>query len=204
MSPPLAIVQARIGSKRLPRKMLLDVGGKPLVAWALSAAQVAFGVEHTVAAIPASAENDELADVLESFKCPVFRWNGPEHDVLGRFHACAHTYRWHPFSVIVRVTPDDPYKSARQMQRVAAGERLPVEFGGEAFTLEQLDMAHIASTEREHLTHALFDMPPPPAMPGIWTVDTQEQLDDVRDAFAKAQDTIYGDMHITDLAGALA
>ena len=34
----LGIVPARAGSKRLPRKNLLPLGGKPLVAWAIEAA----------------------------------------------------------------------------------------------------------------------------------------------------------------------
>lgn len=207
--PPLAIVQARIGSTRLPRKMLLDLGGHPLVYWAWNAARIAFGDEHTVVAMPASAENDELASVVEGFGGRVFRWAWPENDVLGRFHACAHTYRWHPDSVIVRVTPDDPLKSVTHLIRVAAGERLPVELGGEAFTLAMLDNAHECEVsyppgwnkKREHLTHALSHIAdPPPAPEGCWTVDTAEDLERMRATFAKAYDAIP----IEGLAGALA
>lgn len=202
MIPPLAIVQARIGSKRLPGKMLMDLGGKPLVYWAWNAARVAFGVEHTVAAIPASAANDELAGVVEGWGGQVFRWAGDESDVLGRFHACAHRYRWRPDSVIVRVTPDDPFKSAVALARVAMGERLPVEFGGEAFTLAMLDEWHEWGDGVEHLTH-LYEYPPPPPPPGVWTIDTQEQLDQVREIWANAEARMW-DVDLSSVTGALA
>ena len=204
MTPaPLAIVQARIGSTRLPGKLLLDLGGKPLVWWAWNAAVQAFGLENVVVALPASPENDELADTIERFPAyagNTFRRDGPENDVLGRFHACAHRYRWHPDSVIVRVTPDDPFKIPALMWAVARGERHPVELGGEAFTLAMLDAAHarslgvsyylgeplVTSTVREHITRALFATDPPPCPPGVWTIDTQADLDAARELLDKS------------------
>lgn len=191
---PLAIVQARIGSTRLPGKMLLPLAGKPLVWHAWNAAVKAFGAGNVVCALPASQENDQLASVLVGLSATVFRWAGPENDVLGRFHACAHRYRWHPDSVIVRVTPDDPRKDAEIMSRhlVACGQRVPVELGGEAFTLAMLDDAErrlsmaLDSHKREHLTHALFPYPPPPPPPGVWTVDTQEDYEAMRKVFGDA------------------
>lgn len=44
----LAIVPARAGSKRLPKKNLLNLGGKPLVAWAIEAALAAKRIDLTV------------------------------------------------------------------------------------------------------------------------------------------------------------
>lgn len=177
MIPPLAIIQARIGSTRLPRKLLLPIDGEPLLRRVYRLTVEAFGAEHTIIALPATAENDELAALIPGAQ--VFRWDGPENDVLGRFHACAHRYRWHPDSVLVRVTPDDPLKDPAAMRRVAAGERLPVEIGGEAFTLAMLDRAEVSSGEREHLTYTLFPTLPPPPPPGVWTIDTQADYDAV-------------------------
>lgn len=171
-----------MGSTRLPRKMLLPLGGKPLVWWAWNAAVEAFAAANVVCAIPASAENDELADELRWFSAEVFRWDGPERDVLGRFYHCAHRYRWHPDSVIVRVTPDDHRKDVDGLRRVAAGERLSVEYAGEAFTLAMLDAAYarvpFTDPAREHITDALFpSRMPAPQAPGPWTIDTQEDYD---------------------------
>ena len=181
MIKPLAIIQARFGSTRLPGKVLMEVGGRSLIRRAWDASVEAFGEANVVFAIPATPENDELHSAIVGFTPEVFRWDGGENDVLGRFWHCAHRYRWHPDSVIVRVTPDDPFKDPAMMRRVAAGERLPVELGAEAFTLAMLGEAHeeyfCQPRYREHITKALFHTPPPAPPPGIWTIDTREDLE---------------------------
>lgn len=166
--------------------MCADLGGYPLIWWAWNAAVQAFGWQNVVVAMPANAENDVLHKVVLAMdsgrpwvarNVQVFRWKGPEADVLGRIHHCAHAYRWHPNSVIVRVTPDDPWKVPEVMRLVASGERHPVEIGGEAFTLAMLDDAYAHAEEREHLTHAIPALAGPPQVPeGVWTVDTAEDL----------------------------
>ena len=180
--PPLVIIQARMNSARLPGKMLLKLHGETLIARAVRLAGEAFGAEHVVVAIP-------FGDAQAS--CPLYeelRHIGAtihavprcaESDVLGRFHAIAHGLRWHPDSVIVRWTPDDPFKVPAACQRVARGERLPVEVGAEAFTLAMLDRAHEdaprGSSGWEHITHALFPTAPSPYIgPKQMTVDTPE------------------------------
>ena len=179
--PPLAIVQARMGSTRFPGKMIAPLGGRPLIWHAWRRSIEAFGEANVVVAMPNSAENDVLAEMVGNFAATaqVFRWDGPESDVLGRFFTCAHTFRWHPQSVICRVTPDDPFKDAALMLRVSMGERHPVEMSCEAVTLEYLNLLHSEITDldaREHLTHILSPLPPPPCPPGVWTVDTEEDL----------------------------
>ena len=184
-APPLAIIQARMGSKRLPGKMIKMLGDHPLIWHAWHAASEAFGARNVVFAIPASSENDVLANVIDDMdtdghQTNLFRWPGPESDVLGRFHMCAHTYRWHPLSVIVRITPDDPFKDPRKMWDVVfGGTRHPVEISCEAFTLDTLSVAHNTIEnldQREHITHALFPVGPPPAPAGTWTIDTPDDL----------------------------
>lgn len=190
--PPLCIIQSRYHSTRLPGKMLLKLGDETLIARAVRIAEAAFGKDQVVVAIPASDEAGPLGEELRRIDARVFAWDGPEADVLGRFYACAHRYRWHPDSVIVRYTPDDPFKSVDGLRRVAAGERLPVEIGGEAFTLAMLHQAMratawfndrdevIAGSSREHITRAIFPTPPPPPPPGVWTIDTAEDLEAAR------------------------
>lgn len=178
--PPLAIVQARMGSKRLPGKVLLPIQGIRLIDHVWRRAVEAFGEQHTVVAHPDTSENAPLVEVLDSLGAQRFAWDGPEDDVLSRFYYCAHRYRWHPGSVIVRVTADDWRKSPAMMKRVANGERMAVEVGAEAFTLAMLDEAQQSlgypSEQREHITHALFPTAPPEPPPGIWTIDTAEDL----------------------------
>jgi spore coat polysaccharide biosynthesis protein SpsF (cytidylyltransferase family) len=184
---PLAIVQARMGSVRLPGKVILPVNGDPLVIRAWKIAGVAVGRPNVVVAYPDTPENMPLRDILAHYGATGFAWKGKEADVLGRFYACAHAYRWHPQTPILRVTPDDPWKTPEAMRRVLAGERLPVELGGEAFTLAQLDFANGATSDpwvREHITHALFRVPPPVAPPrqdGLpWSIDMVGDYERVR------------------------
>ena len=170
----LCIIQARLDSSRLPRKMLLPLNGETLIARAWRIACETFGADHCVVAIPGRDTKSDLGAELQRIGARVFSANCADHDVLSRFHACAHTFRWQPDSIIVRYTPDDPFKSPDLMQRVVNGERLPVELGAEAFYLYELDDAHENSRqEREHLTTALFQYPPPPAPDGVWTIDTE-------------------------------
>lgn len=181
MIPPLCIVQARLKSTRLENKMLLTLGPETLIARGHRLACEAFHREHVVVAIPKADEPGPLGDELRRIGATVFAWDGAEADVLGRFHGCAHRYRWHPDSVIVRWTPDDPFKDIWVCHRVAyVGERHPVEIGAEAFTLGMLDRALWSHGKYEHLTHALFPTLPPPPPPGCWTVDVAEDLEEAR------------------------
>lgn len=186
-SPPLAIVQARVGSRRFHGKVLKDVAGEPLVVRVWRLASLAVGRESAVVAYPATDENLLLREVLDRHNIPAFAWDGPEVDVLGRFYACAHRYRWHPDTVILRVTADDPWKDPVLMRRVIAGERLPVEQGGEAFTLAMLDAAYLSSSlPTEHIGRheMLFPTPPPkpPASPVPWSIDSEADYWAVVDA----------------------
>lgn len=199
--PPLAIIQARLGSSRLPNKMLLPLCGKPLIERAWETTVAAFGESNVVVAMPKTEPNVALWAAVRSFALAdnVFLYDGDENDVLGRFHACAHTYRWHPDSVIVRVTPDDWSKSARHMRENACdGIRHPVEIGAEAFTLAMLDHACAtmpgligwdhgtpvltSDARREHITHALFTVPARKPAPSDtpYSIDTQADYDAVR------------------------
>lgn len=177
-------------STRLPNKMLLPFGAETLLERVYRLTTEAFG-EHTVIATTADAANDPIEQEAARIGATCFRWDGAEADVLGRFAACASTYRWHPDSVIVRVTPDDWRKNPGAMRLVASGERLPVEVGGEAFTLKQLLHAHRetprTAQSREHITYALFRYPAP-AMnaSGVWTIDTQADYDAALAAMGEA------------------
>ncbi len=177
MTPPvLCIIQARYASTRLPAKMLLKLGDETLIQRAWRLAGEAFGAENCVIAIP-KAQPAVFTDHLGAIGATVFVGWSAESDVLNRFFQCAHTYRWRPETVVHRWTPDDPFKSPETCRRVVAGERLPVEIGGEAFTLATLGDACRRVTQGytvEHLTDWLFTYAPPPApSDDVWTVDTQ-------------------------------
>jgi len=179
----LAIIQARFGSKRLPGKLMLPLAGKPLLWWSWRRSVEAFGDANVVVAMPASKENDVLRAYCERIGAHVFSWDGPESDVLSRLWHCAHTYRWHPESIILRVCGEDPLKEVTLMRAVAAGERHPVEQSCEAVTLMYLDILNAQVEDldhREHLSYILAPSPPPAPPPGVWSVDDDESYQAIK------------------------
>lgn len=63
----LAIVPARGGSKGIPRKNVKEIGGKPLIAWTIEAAQKSKYIDHLVV----STEDHEIASVSRSYGAEV-------------------------------------------------------------------------------------------------------------------------------------
>lgn len=55
----LAVIPARGGSKRLPRKNVLDLAGKPLIAWTIEAAKNSKYIDHFIV----STDDKEISDV---------------------------------------------------------------------------------------------------------------------------------------------
>jgi spore coat polysaccharide biosynthesis protein SpsF (cytidylyltransferase family) len=154
--------------------MLLRLNDETLIARAVRLAGEAFGAGNVVVAIPPRDVDGPLGAELQRIGALVEAPDVDEQDVLSRFWRVANKYRWHPASVIVRWTPDDPFKIPAMCRRVALGERLPVELGAEAFTLQMLYEAHHREAyfahngtedrnpRREHITLALFPLDGPP------------------------------------------
>jgi len=63
----LAIIPARSGSKRLPRKNILDLAGKPLIAWTIEAALESIYIDRVVV----STDNDEVASISKKYGADV-------------------------------------------------------------------------------------------------------------------------------------
>jgi len=56
----IAIVQARMGSSRLPGKMMMDLAGEPLLHWVLSRVKKAKLLDSTILATSDGAIDDQL------------------------------------------------------------------------------------------------------------------------------------------------
>lgn len=63
----LAVIPARGGSKRLPRKNVLDLAGKPLIAWTIGAANNSKHIDHFVV----STDDQEISDVSKRYGAEV-------------------------------------------------------------------------------------------------------------------------------------
>jgi spore coat polysaccharide biosynthesis protein SpsF len=156
------ILQARLSSSRLPRKVLADLSGKPMIAHIIERLQASRLADEVCVAIPADEREDELARVLAGMPVTVVR--GSQHDVLGRYIQAAYETR---ADVIVRTTADNPLVSFAEIDRQLAEiedepgteylitEGYPLGITPETFTLktlEKLDYLARHAHMREHVT----------------------------------------------------
>lgn len=101
----LAIIQARMGSSRLPNKVMLKLGNKHrvLIGLLLSRLTQSKLIDEIVLASSTNKENDPLCDYVSALGYQIFR--GDENDVLKRFSQAAVKYQG---NTIVRITGDSP------------------------------------------------------------------------------------------------
>lgn len=99
----VAIIQARMGSSRLPGKVMKDLLGKPMIEHLYLRVIEAELLDEVVIATTISKEDDILCEFLATKGIKFFR--GSEKDVLGRYVKVA---EWVNADVIVRITGDCP------------------------------------------------------------------------------------------------
>lgn len=98
------VIQARLGSTRLPAKVLLPLPtGRTVLEEVIWRCKQIKGVDIVVVAIPDTAENDQLADVASGADVVIIR--GREHDVLSRYVEAADAVN---ADAIMRITADCP------------------------------------------------------------------------------------------------
>jgi len=114
----LAVVQARLGSTRLPGKTLANLGGRPMLAHVVERAAAIPGVDGVVIATTTRARDDRVADWAGAAALPCVRGN--EDDVLDRFRD---VLEQHACDAVVRVTPDCPFLDPEVSGRVVAAWR---------------------------------------------------------------------------------
>ena len=99
----VAIVQARMGSTRLPGKVLADIANKPAIELLLKRLDKSTKVSSICVATSVAEENDPLCERVARLGYSYFR--GSETDVLERFYQAA---KQEKSDVIVRITGDCP------------------------------------------------------------------------------------------------
>ena len=109
----LALVQARMGSTRLPGKMMMDLCGYPVLHWVLYRLKRATGLAGIVLATTDLERDEPLAELALGLGIQVFR--GSETDVLGRFIAAARRFGADP---VVRVCADNPMIAPEEIDRL--------------------------------------------------------------------------------------
>jgi glutamate-1-semialdehyde 2,1-aminomutase/spore coat polysaccharide biosynthesis protein SpsF len=158
------IVQARVGSTRLPGKVLKPLAGHTVLEEVLHRCRAIPGADQVVCAIPDLAEDDILIPIAEKAGATVVR--GSANDVLARYRLAAEHVG---ADIIMRVTSDCPLidpglcgevlKLRAQRQADYACNNMPPSFPHgldcEAFTFEALmraDRATSKADDREHVT----------------------------------------------------
>jgi spore coat polysaccharide biosynthesis protein SpsF len=198
----VAIVQARMGSTRLPGKVLMDLGRKTTLARVTDRLSRAERIHQIVIATTTSPLDDAIVTEAERNGIAVFR--GSQQDVLSRYLHAAEQFR---ADAIVRITSDCPLIDAEVMDRVIV-EALSTEadfasncihrtyprgLDTEVFTLDALRRADDISDrphQREHVTSIFYGRPDLFRVRSItegqdytcyrWTLDTPEDLQLIR------------------------
>jgi spore coat polysaccharide biosynthesis protein SpsF len=98
-----AIIEARMGSTRLPGKTMLSIMGKPSIELLIERLRLARKIDTIILATTTNLEDD----VIESFckKNKVICYRGSSDDVLGRVYNAA---KYHKTDIVVEVTGDCP------------------------------------------------------------------------------------------------
>jgi spore coat polysaccharide biosynthesis protein SpsF len=193
----VCIVQARIGSTRLPGKVLLPLGGQTVLWHVLTRCRDIQGVDEVVLAVPNESQSDALADVARTVGVGIFR--GPEDDVLGRYMQAAFATR---AEVVMRITADcpmiDPVVCAEVLSlflRSGSGvsyvsnvfpRTYPKGLDCEVFFFTELRSAFFAAKDqydRAHVTPWLqrncvtISLPGPGEGEEVFCIDTQEDYE---------------------------
>ena len=159
------IIQARMGSSRLPGKVLMKSdNGMPLLYHVINQLRHCSKVKNLVIATTTNQEDDEIEKFADNNSVNVFR--GSEKDVLDRYFQCAKKYS---FSTIVRITSDcpliDPQIVDKVIERFFSGNydyatntlirTFPIGTDAEVFSFSALETAWKNAqlpSEREHVT----------------------------------------------------
>ena len=97
------IVQARMGSTRLPGKVMMNAVGKPLLGHLMERLSYCATLDMQAVATTVNPADDLIADYCAANRIPVFR--GSEADVLDRYYNAA---KFFGLTYVVRVTSDSP------------------------------------------------------------------------------------------------
>lgn len=195
-----AFIQARMGSTRLPGKVLKEVMGKPLLDFLIERLLQSKEIDDIVVVTSQLSQDDPIFSFC--VERGIFCFRGSEEDVLDRYYQAALLRK---VDAIVRITADCPLidpeivdqiveffrKNYRDVDYVSntLEQTFPRGLDVEVFSFQALQRAAqgaIQPEEREHVTLYLYRHPEvfrlkniaySPALPHYrWTVDTPEDF----------------------------
>lgn len=194
----VAIIQARMGSSRLPGKVLKDLAGETVLSRVLSRVGQSSLIDQILVATTDEAADDPIVEECGKHSAAVFR--GDQHDVLDRYWRAAELAR---AEIIVRITSDCPLIDPEITDKTIAAfletrpdyasnaliRTYPRGLDTEVMSCSALERAWRESKkqyEREHVTPYLYENPAKFRVLSItgdmdhsdcrWTLDTPEDL----------------------------
>jgi spore coat polysaccharide biosynthesis protein SpsF (cytidylyltransferase family) len=210
---PIAVIQARVGSTRLPGKSIADIDGEPSLALLVKRLRHSRELGSVRIATSVNPADDAVAELAGELRCELHR--GPEADVLTRFVEATSDVS----DTIVRVTADCPLSDPQLVDELIGLMRrhpgaayasnveprtFPVGLDLEAFPVDVLRAASERAAEpvlREHVT--LLMRRHPDQFPHVsltreddlsglrWTVDYPDDLEFVRRLVVRLGDRRY-------------
>jgi spore coat polysaccharide biosynthesis protein SpsF len=167
------IIQARMGSTRLPGKSLMDLVGAPLVGRILERVKRCSSLDDIVLAVPDTEEDRALVTLGEEYGVKVF--TGSENDLLERYYESA---IWSKADIVGRLPADNATPEPEEIDRIvhhhlSLGRRgfssnlsviddsgYPDGIGAEVFDFSLLEEAHLKHSDpilREHVHRNFYD-----------------------------------------------
>ena len=193
----LAIIQARMGSTRLPGKVLKPFGDTTVIRYMLERVEQSKLIDFTIVATSINQENDVLVDHLADYET----YRGDEDNVLSRFCELA---EWCRPNLVVRLTADCPFIDPQLIDEVIQQTiEAKADYGSnvnpatypdgidvEVFTFEALETAAQQATTQydlEHVTPYIWQHAQNPVNKQNdvnyrhirWTLDTQEDYENL-------------------------
>lgn len=165
----VAVIQARMGSTRLPGKVAKLVLGKPMLSHQIGRIKHSKLVDKIVIATTDKAEDDKVEEIAK--ECGVACFRGSEKDVLDRFYKTA---KMAGAETIVRLTGDCPFSDPLVIDEIiqfffesgiddtGTPENYPEGLDAEVFSFAALERAWKEAekpSEREHVTPYLYNHP---------------------------------------------
>jgi len=203
----VAIIQARMGSSRLPGKVLQDIGGSTMLARVVRRTQRAASLDEVIVATTVETDDEVIVAECKRLSVPVFR--GDKEDVLDRYYQAAQAYH---AAIIVRITSDCPLIEPEVVDQVVCAcldaqadyasntlrRTYPRGLDTEVMPLSALERAWRQATEpyqRIHVTPYLYQHPDQFKLLSVtddqdhsryrWTVDTPDDLAFVREVYRR-------------------
>jgi spore coat polysaccharide biosynthesis protein SpsF len=203
----VAIIQARMGSSRLPRKVLRDLAGEPMLSRVVDRVRRAELLDEVVVATTGEPQDKAILDFCH--ERGIAHFAGSQHDVLDRYYQAATKFH---ADAVVRITSDCPLIDpglvdlvVRKYQRATKADYVsciveprtfPRGLDTEVFSYDALETAWRESTDaasREHVTQFFLRNPSRFKIHGVyfdtdysalrWTVDTAEDMQLVEKIF---------------------